>query len=270
MNLSAWVSNEGNGETARVSDRLVAMGEELLALWQVVIGLREPAEDLVLPEIGAEAERLAAELLLRQKRSSQTESSGGEDRQAEDVQSVLVIGRAVGGSADRQDECNEVTDITRILRRGGMDGNADVAADGVVSRDVAASVEGSAARRRGGALADVGAVGVRRGMSTAEDLAVLGVNAVLSDNEEFVEPIVMRGYGDRFGVAVEEGVNGGGISSIGVIGSVGGRQGMLGSLSGGRSSVELSDDEIERICNRMAERLSESIEIYLQSASMRG
>lgn len=275
MDWRAWVSDGENDEPTRVSDRLTKIGNELMELWQAIMGVRSPDDELAVPPIGAEAEK-AVEQMLRQERNQGVENVVAEQedtvtlRQDEVIDGAVVFnerGRNVTGEPNSGREVRSVGDLSESL----------VSADTVaVQPERAATTEAAVWRqddRRAirvfdkshpnGRLKDNSVAG-----NTADMLAVGSIGTVENMADEVWSVGKMRdGLTADGGVFIKSGEVGGSVNDI---------SGLAGMANLGESAraradgLVLSDWELERICERVAERISEEIEIYLQSASMRG
>lgn len=270
-----WQTVRGeDGEQARVSDRLAEFGEELLALWRVVIALREPGERVSVPPLGAEAERLAAELLARQEKSRATDEGEADIRlggksESDALSAAAEFGRSVDTAAEE----------SGILRRvRGVGGEEEEAERGerIAELGVAAMTD-MAVRGRGNVASNMasfesgisGRVSGRGDRTDSGDVDAASLGGMLSSGAVLEE--AARSY---WNVGAVGGLSGGaGRTAVGGTGGavVGGSvYGVRGGFGDGNESAELSERVLEQICERVAERLSESIEVYLQTAAMRG
>lgn len=273
---------EGGEMIYSVSERLIKWGEELTALWWALSSLRKPAADLILPSVGAEADRVIADLLARQEKAERAavgDSVSGKDwaDRGSDLQRQNAVNyekakmpnaKAVGTEPRQDSKESYIGEGNHVRSASGGSYESYVGGESAVgyTDDDSDELDGG----RGGVSAVWGSAESLRGApigGKALNYRQVSARRLLSGENQSGESRAV----ETSGVIEDSRWDMGGTMWSGVYSSEAGLVGNLFRESRfADSGYVLSAADIERICESVAESLSESIDIYLQSASMRG
>lgn len=262
-----WQTGQSaDGERAQVSERLAEFGEELLALWRALVSLRNPEDEISVLPIGAEAERLVAELAARQAKTRALVDGevaiGGKGKLMVGDDGTVMLGSSAGVVQEKSGLLRRERAVENdgemlameIARTAGFDTDLDNEVESAKERNC--TFERSIGIAEGGAWRD-------------EAVYVIGGAVPWQSGGSVTAGLEHEGRSIGMESAVSESGAFGQWRGSEVASYIGGSR-AIGNPVGGYIGAELSESELERICERVAERLCESIEVYLQSAAIRG